>query len=659
MLLSSRTTLLKRWLLRNCLAVSARWVCIVLSAPLAFALALGKAIEWMADRSPATVVARRERMMVAIEDFDKRSRQSGACEAWFSSADLHTRKVAGKANGFLFETLLRASGYADVDCVNLLREGGFPASYHLLPLFLSLLAGAGMTGLLDCSGIGTPVGMKEIRSLHTLGAKCADHNARLFKALREDPHAEWLYKSVMDDARAWRMSEPEVWDGVDSVHLFHPRFAVSQLRPDGTEKLRAVDNFSWSPSCEGKVDSANGFTVVQEKMSHDTLDSLAEALALFMQHAGEVPALFKADVDSAYRRIPVKEDHRWVAGVAFMRGGIVFKSMHFACPFGAAASGNAWERIGTAIGHLATHFLFLAVLQYVDDFFGPERAATMSNAVDIFARLVRVLLGPDAIAEAKLECGRSLCILGVDLTMSRRGFQCRPAKGKIHRWIAAIDEALAPHGRLTPGMASKLAGKLSWGGAQLFHRLGRAMLRPIFDQKTKRNGAVCPELRRALSWWRDVLKSGIAELHPWQKASSDAVHMFCDAAGGKAHMGVVLFIGDDCMWTHMAVPRWALSRFQIRHDQQIMGLELLAISLGLSTFESILKGRRVVIHCDNSGSEVPVHSCVFLPRMCSFARYRSEEAPPARGITHSWCTSNGFTLHFATSAFTYCACQRN
>ena len=37
-----------------------------------------------------------------------------------------------------------------------------------------------------------------------------------------------------------------------------------------------------------------------------------------------------------------------------------------------------------------------------------------------------------------------------------------------------------------------------------------------------------------------------------------------------------------------------------------MGLELLAISLGLSTSEPLLAGRNVVIHSDNSGAEISV-----------------------------------------------------
>ena len=461
-----------------------------------------------------------------------------------------------------------------------------------------------MIGLIESSGIGVPIASKEARSTQELENKCVDHNEQLLKVLREDENSEWLFNEAEVDAKVGRMSAPAVWDGKDGVCLFHPRFAASQARPDGSIKLRAVDNFSWSPSDRGKDGSTNGFTVMQEKMTHDTIDSLAEASSLFVERTGTVPALLKADIDSAYRRIPVKKEHRWVAGVAFKAKGRAYKAMHYACPFGAAASSAAWERIGAAIAHIATFFLYLAILQYVDDFFGPERLETMYSALQCFARLVRALLGPDALAEDKLECGRGLCILGVDISMSWRGFQCRPAASKIPQWIALIEDALAPNGRLFPGLASKLAGKLSWGGAQLFHRLGRAMLRPIFDQKSKRSGRVCTELRRALLWWRDILSTNIAELKPWKQVTSTPVHMFCDAAGRKPYMGVVVFIDGECLWTHMVPPRKVMCRFRARSDNQIMGLELLAISLGLSTFERRLRGRKVIIHSDNSGSEV-------------------------------------------------------
>ena len=71
-----------------------------------------------------------------------------------------------------------------------------------------------------------------------------------------------------------------------------------------------------------------------------------------------------------------------------------------------------------------------------------------------------------------------------------------------------------------------------------------------------------------------------------------------------------MYEGDECHWTHMEPPAKVLAQFRPRKDNQIMGLELLAISLGMSTFEERLRGRTVIIHCDNKGSEVRVSGAV-------------------------------------------------
>ena len=46
----------------------------------------------------------------------------------------------------------------------------------------------------------------------------------------------------------------------------------------------------------------------------------------------------------------------------------------------------------------------------------------MAHAMGCFVRLVKVLLGGDAIADNKVECGEGLGILGVDVSVSARGF---------------------------------------------------------------------------------------------------------------------------------------------------------------------------------------------------------------------------------------------
>ena len=228
----------------------------------------------------------------------------------------------------------------------------------------------------------------------------------------------------------------------------------------------------------------------------------------------------------------------------------------------------------------------------------------MEHATNCFARLVRIFLGNDAIAEKKLDFGPELVILGIEIKMGRRGFRYRPSSDKVARWSRTLDACLEPGARLMPGQASKLAGQLAWGGAQLFNKLGRAMLRPIFDQKTRRDGRISADLRRALQWWKDVLSLDLAEVRLWSAPNRQIAHLFCDAAGAKPALGAVLFVDGQCLWTSMETPESVIRKFRVRKDKQIMGLELLAISVALSTFNDWLKNRSVVIYCDNTGAEV-------------------------------------------------------
>ena len=188
------------------------------------------------------------------------------------------------------------------------------------------------------------------------------------------------------------------------------------------------------------------------------------------------------------------------------------------------------------------------------------------------ARLVRVLLGSTAVAEGddKLKCGAELEVLGVHIAMSENGFVLKPAPDKIPKWSCVLQHVL--HSRVfLPGAASKLAGKLSWGGSVLFRRLGRAMLRPIFDQKTRSDGHVSPDLARALQWWLDVLSLDLAERRDWFPGDDPVVHLFTDAAGKDAHLGAVLCCDGCWSWAHMDPPARVLQSFFNRRDNQIMG----------------------------------------------------------------------------------------
>ena len=59
--------------------------------------------------------------------------------------------------------------------------------------------------------------------------------------------------------------------------------------------------------------------------------------------------LWKADIDSAFRRVPLCPQQRQFATVAFKHKGEVLAYVHNAMPFGAIASVHAWDRIGISL----------------------------------------------------------------------------------------------------------------------------------------------------------------------------------------------------------------------------------------------------------------------------------------------------------------------
>ena len=233
------------------------------------------------------------------------------------------------------------------------------------------------------------------------------------------------------------------------------------------------------------------------------------------------------------------------------------------------------------------------------------RPSTAEHAMQCMARLVRILLGFEAIADRKLEWGATLVVLGVQISPTESGFRLLPAKAKAQKCIEAITRAIRT-GMMMPGSAEKLAGWLCWATQFIFNRLGRAMLRPIFDQKRKRSGKVDAALRTALRWWLFVLAQDLCEEHPWVIPQTDVAHIFVDARGEPPRCAAVLFLDGRWYYTDGKLSSLIIERLASRHDNQIMAYESIAILLGISTFSNLLNGRRVVVWSDNKGAEVRV-----------------------------------------------------
>ena len=151
------------------------------------------------------------------------------------------------------------------------------------------------------------------------------------------------------------------------------------------------------------------------------------------------------------------------------------------------------------------------------------------------------------------------------------GISFRVCPEKAKKWVAQLDAAIA-HKRLDSGAAQKLSGRLMWATQRLFHRVGRAMIKPIFAQKGSSDGLAGLRLLSAMRWWRSVLAEGVSELRQWYEAELRPCHLFVDAASTPARCAAVLFLDGEVLYTDGPPAQCLMSQFVSRGDKQIMTL---------------------------------------------------------------------------------------
>ena len=313
-------------------------------------------------------------------------------------------------------------------------------------------------------------------------------------------------------------------------------------------------------------------------------------------------------MDKAYRILPVAPGHRWLLWVAFQHLGKRWLSKHNAMPFGSVASVHALDRVGAFFRHLGRTLLMLPLGRYVDDFFAVDRSEDTEHALQCFGRLVRAVMGADSLSNEKMEYGHPLQVLGLHFEADMSGVSVRVTDDKPQKWLHDVREALQTC-RPSSGQAAKLAGRLRFSAQHTFRKLGRAMLRPLFQQEHAplKNGRIGTHLRLALQWWEQVLALRMTQRAPTQ-AHGDVVELFTDARGSPPRLAAVLFADGETTYTDLATPPELLALFKPREDAQIMGQEFLAIALGLCTFLPKLRNRCVRVWCDNRGGECCLRS---------------------------------------------------
>ena len=518
-------------------------------------------------------------------------------------ADVSVRPVLRDVQGHLLKKLAVQAGYHDVDAVDLLRDGAplignlaFSGGSFTTLSVCRHVSGVNAVLLLSGCGRRLPVPDATERKIAAMLAQRAVSNAALVKSLKEDPHAEELHKLWQDDFALGRMGKLyRVQDCDLSTMTLSPRFCVEQgVKADGAPKLRPIDDFSRS--------GCNAVTFPAEKLVYESLDSFTAALRRAHGRLGCKMGLWKADIDSAYRRIPVHPAHGQHGWIVFLLHGQAWASQHKGLPFGSVASVHHWNRVGALLCALARRLLHIPVSRYVDDFFAMDREGEAGHAMQIFARLVRCLLGHGALAERKLEVGMPLVILGIRVVLADGGVSMSPDKAKVRKWCDIIRSFLTS-GHVCAGEASKLAGRLNWASQACFKRLGRAMLYPIYRQQRSSKRDMAADLRLALCWWLEALQLNLCQVRAWVPAVTRMAHLLCDARSTPPRIAAVLILDGQTFYSDMEPEPEVMHLFQRRGDGQIMSLELLSIAFGMDTFAEQLQGRNLHVHSDNTGAQ--------------------------------------------------------
>ena len=163
------------------------------------------------------------------------------------------------------------------------------------------------------------------------------------------------------------------------------------------------------------------------------------------------------------------------------------------------------------------------------------------------------MLGDDAVSPDKCGFGNPLSILGMSVEFQNTVIKIWPVPEKVTKWRTQINRAQSDR-RLSAYEAAKLGGRLSFAAQNVFSRLGRAMVRPLFQQQYDAlpGGALRPTLSSALSWWDAVLAGGVGHERCVVRGNKVA-DLFCDASGMLGRTAAVVFVDGRCTY----VPRLA------------------------------------------------------------------------------------------------------
>ena len=538
---------------------------------------LVEALQFEADREAQEVDLFRAQRLRELLDFAERSQ--GQREAWVQGAPPSLRPLVALIHGPVLEMLAHVCAHPDKGVIRCLQTG-FP--------FAGPLPAAGV-----CVRPGMPKPLGRL-SVAELRSKRSSFNEAVLGNLKPSQWSADVMEETVNDIKfgamrgPWLLHEASICD-----KLLSRRMPVREERSAGW-KTRVVDDCSES--------GINMATQACEKLKSDGADILilmVRALTL----KGRRPELWKRDITSAFRRIPIQEDHLDLSFVVFMVDMVVWLAHHVGMPFGTTSAVHSWHRVGSLLSTIARRFFRAPAAKFVDDYFGASVAGvrlTGGHCLDILGSIV----GFPTKDVKSVSFASTLQLLGLILAYVHGTLEISiavdPAKAK--KWAAILFEVVHTR-RCTQRTAIKMAGRLSFAVHASTGKVGRAYIKPFFAQANAPlpHDRASWQLLQAAAWWIDYFAISPASTIPCGQGARTHVHAWTDAAGTSRWLAAVIHVGGSFWWTRARIPDAVWHQFIPRGDEQIGGQELIAVPLLTGTFRHLLRGAFATIAIDNMG----------------------------------------------------------
>jgi hypothetical protein len=299
----------------------------------------------------------------------------------------------------------------------------------------------------------------------------------------------------------------------------------------------------------------------------------------------------------AFKHIVVRPEDWHLCGITIdtidMQGHVVRDHfVNLTLPLGLKSSPKSFNLFADGLQYIMQQRGVTVCEHYLDDYFTAGRSGTITCQSNLTKMLETCKLTGFTVNPAKVV-EPTTCLEFLGIIIDSKLMQMRISQERLHDTLNELSNWM--HKRaVTKRQLLSLIGKLTFISKVV--RSGRTFTRRLIERSKHvkhlhHRVKVNRMLRDDIQWWLDFLPSwnGVSVIGDTHWSSNTEIAMFSDAS--------------DVAIGGMYGTKWLIlpfkGQFEVLRHMSIAWRELYAVVTVLATFASSLRGKRILINCDN------------------------------------------------------------